>query len=210
MEGIIPALGLRSKIPSASATVIAVCGITTESVLRTTSSLIFGKEFKQLIETEALEFRIACEDKYTTSLELSKTFWEPNVLTENPDEAVRDADVVILAADTVATIRQNLLSFQAVKHSIERHARRTVVVVSHGMSAHEQGAFKYLFPSWNVIPIPANGLAAVSSILGLMSGGSIRALPEDDDATLDLGSRDEAGVGMDSLCEFHTLSLRNR
>lgn len=165
---------------------------------------MFCKEFSQLVRTGSVEFRIACEDKYSTGIQLSKACWEPTLLTDDADEALQDADVVVLAADSNATIRKNEVSFQALKKSIERQASPYVRVVSYGLPVHEQG-FKFVFPSWNVIPVPANDLAAVSTILGLLSGDSECARLEDDSDAFCLGPPGESCESLNTIEYGHAV-----
>lgn len=174
------------------AKVIAICGVDTECVLSATSLLHWSNEFKHHIEAGSVEFRIACADKYSASIPLSESSWPPKILTSHPDEALKEADLVILAANSLAMLRSNILSFQTVQETIASYASPGVKVVSCGLPRQQEWAFQIVFPSWNVgRSIHEWDVAGMSSIVNSLFAYGMDAQVAGGDDMLELGGLEE-------------------
>jgi hypothetical protein len=145
---------------------IAICGVDTKAVLSVTSSMAFSHKFQERFAADMIDLRIACGDAFAVNRLLSQSVIQVSTVSKDVEVVVRDADVVILAAESIASVRMYANEFQAVKAAVEHTAALNVKVISHGLPEHEKDAFRFLFPSWNVeVSIRSWDVSALNNFL---------------------------------------------
>jgi hypothetical protein len=112
--------------------------------------MAFSHKFQERFAADMVDLRIACGDAFAVKSLLSQSVIHVSTVSEDVEDVVRDADVVILAAESIASVRMYVNAFQAVKEAVEHAAALNVKVISYGLPEHEKAAFRFLFPSWNV------------------------------------------------------------